>query len=159
MIPADGTIIELGVAAGAFACAMLEENPTAFYLGIDRWADHHDLREMQAAIESIERFNHAKHRASVSRLSFRDAMPLVPDGYADLVYVDGYAHTGQDNGRTLEEWYPKVKHGGIFAGHDYCPKYPQTIAAVDLFALRNALTINVIQESPHASWWLTKPMS
>ena len=36
-------------------------------------------------------------------------------------------------GELLLEWWPKVKVGGIFAGHDYSPAWPKTIEEVDKF--------------------------
>jgi trans-aconitate methyltransferase len=156
LVPPGAVIIELGVAAGKFAELLLDQNPSAQYVGIDRWSDHHDEAEMDRAKARLWRW---RDRVGLIRGSFADHLPLVPDGFADMIYIDGYAHTGQEGGQTLRDWWPKLSPGGIFAGHDYCPQYPQTIEAVNAFVyemgLENAL--NIIDEKPHASWWLTKP--
>ena len=146
-------MIELGVAAGQFAVEMLTANPAARYLGIDRWSDHHDEAEMMTAIEILRAFNYA----ATSRSTFTEALPLVPDAWADLIYIDGYAHTGQEGGQTLRDWWPKLKPGGVFAGHDYSGHYPQTIAAVDAFVIEMGLDLRIIDEKPHPSWWTIKP--
>ena len=47
-----------------------------------------------------------------------EAAPLIPDHSLDFAYVDArhdYASVLED----LEAWFPKVKPGGILAGHDY----------------------------------------
>jgi hypothetical protein len=155
MVPAGGLVIELGVAAWQFAEEMLRAAPWIRYLGVDRWSDHHDLREMLTAAERIRPYQTPEFLTS----TFADAVGTIEDDSADMIYVDGYAHTGQEGGRTLRDWWPKVKPGGIFAGHDYSAHYPQTIAAVDAFVCEIGLDLRVIDENPHPSWWIIKPIS
>lgn len=152
MVPDMGVFIELGVAAGKSAEAFLEANPFIEYIGIDRWSDHHNEQEMEQAKRIIFSRN-----GSIIRSTFADAVFDIADEYADLIYVDGYAHTGQEGGETLEQWWPKLKPGGIFSGHDYDSEYPQTVAAVDAFVQRHGLELNVIIEKPNCSWWVKKP--
>lgn len=153
MVPNGGLIIELGVAAGEFAAAMLTANPAARYFGIDRWSDHHGEDEYLNARVRIRALG-----GIVKRSTFSDALPV--PFMACLVYVDGYAHTGQERGETIRDWWHVVEPGGIFAGHDYDPEhYPQTVAAVDAFVAEHGLALNIIEEKPHASWWVVKPLS
>lgn len=153
-VPSGGIIIELGVAAGRFAEEMLTTNPSIQYLGIDRWSDHHDDAEMMSARARLWPW---RDRVGLARATFDGYLPLIPNEYADMIYIDGYAHTGQEGGQTLRDWYPKLKPGGIFAGHDYSGHYPQTIAAVDSFVAEHGFALNVIDELPHPSWWVKKP--
>jgi predicted O-methyltransferase YrrM len=47
-----------------------------------------------------------------------DAATLVPDNSLDFIYVDArhdYCGTRED----LHSWWPKLRYGGILAGHDY----------------------------------------
>jgi hypothetical protein len=80
-----------------------------------------------------------------------------------MIYIDGYAHTGQEGGQTLRDWWPKLAPGGVFAGHDYdLAAYPQTVCAVNDFILEMdrrgiRLHLQVIDEKPHPSWWIVKP--
>ena len=154
MVPAGGTVIELGVAAGKFAEEMLTIAPSIQYIGIDRWADHHDEDEMRTAKDRLWPW---RDRVGFHRMTFAEAIPKIPDAFADLIYIDGYAHTGQEGGQTLRDWWPKLRPGGIFAGHDYDGLYPETIEAVDAFVAENRLELNVIEELPHSSWWVRKP--
>lgn len=151
-VPPGGTMVELGVAAGMFACVLMARNPRARYIGIDRYTDHHGEREYRAAKDRIK-----SKGGKLLRATFSDALRMFTDDFNPLIYVDGYAHTGQEEGRTLRDWWPKVKPGGIFAGHDYHPTYQATIDAVDAFVAEHGLTLNIIEEKPFPSWWVRKP--
>ena len=157
MLGKNDIVIELGVAAGRFAEQFLTENPDVSYIGIDRWSDHHDETEMHNAIARLKDFK----KVAFMRYTFESALPKFHDEFADMIYVDGYAHTGQEGGRTLEDWWPKLKTGGIFAGHDYDKNYPQTIVAVDNFVKKLTdsgveVELNIIDEKPNCSWWFKK---
>ena len=57
-------------------------------------------------------------RANIIRATSETASTLFQDNSLDFVYIDAnhsYDHIKKD----LELWYPKVKKGGVFAGHDY----------------------------------------
>ena len=125
------------------------------YLGVDRWSDHHTEEEMRRAYASLEKFDFA----NLCRNSFEEAAKTVPEEYCDAVYVDGYAHTGQDAGRTLDLWWPKVKRGGFLCGHDYdLDKWPHTFKAVNYFAGHRGLSVEVVhEESGYASWCIQRP--
>lgn len=151
LVPPGGLMVELGVARGNFALEMIEANRAANYLGIDRYTDHHDDREFLLARGRIE-----VRGGSLFRRTFAEMLGSFADGEIDLVYVDGYAHTGQEGGKTLRDWWPKVKPGGIFAGHDYAPRWQPTMDAVDAFVRANGLRLNVIEEKPFPSWWVRK---
>jgi len=156
LVPPGGTVIELGVAAGRFAIEMIHENPTIHYIGIDRWSDHHDEIEWMIATNAITGMT---RNAEIVKSTFKNALPLFgKPATADLVYIDGYAHTGQEGGETLNDWWPVVKPGGIFAGHDYCAKYQPTIDAVDAFVAKHGLELHIIDDSDHPSWWIIKPI-
>jgi len=148
-----GTGAELGVAAGAFSACMLESSGITTLYAIDRWTDHHDLREYFKACHQLRRLAGA---AFVLRMTFAEACPLFPAEHFDFLYIDGYAHTGQEGGQTLHDWWPKLKPGGIFAGHDYSPQYPLTMQAVDQFAAAHGLTLHLTTEDKLPSWWCHK---
>ena len=156
-VPPDGRFVELGVASGAYAEAVCARRPDVHYLGVDRWSDHHDVIEMRAAWERVRRFP----RAQFCRATFEEVARTTPEDSLDAVYVDGYAHTGQDNGRTLDLWWPKVKRGGFLCGHDFdLEKWPHTFKAVTYFAGHRGLDIEVIPEpGGFASWRIWRPLT
>jgi hypothetical protein len=59
------------------------------------------------------------------------ASELYEDESLDFVFLDA-SHKYDDIKADLFAWYPKVKKGGIFAGHDY-PTWTQVVRAVDEF--------------------------
>ena len=46
------------------------------------------------------------------------AADLIDDASLDFVYIDG-RHDYESVLADLESWWPKLRPGGIFAGHDY----------------------------------------
>jgi predicted O-methyltransferase YrrM len=48
----------------------------------------------------------------------------------DFVFIDA-AHEYEDVQNDIEAWLPKIKTGGIIAGHDYIPTYPGVMRAVN----------------------------
>jgi hypothetical protein len=155
-MPANGLWVELGVASGAFAHEVVSHRQDIRYLGIDRWTDHHDEAEMRRAQQKLLPFPNA----ILCRNSFEEAAKTVPEDSCDMVYVDGYAHTGQDGGRTLDLWWSKVKRGGFLCGHDYdLGKWPGTFKTVNYFAGHRGLKVEVIQEeSGYPSWAIQRPL-
>ena len=52
------------------------------------------------------------------------------DGTIDFVYIDG-EHSYEAVKRDIELYLPKIKDGGIIAGHDYHESWPGVIKAVE----------------------------
>ncbi len=133
---AGAVVAELGVARGAFSREMLLAQPNIAHLySVDSWARDrgHNDEEFRVACRALDLFG---QRSIVIRRTFENAVTLFSREMFDVVYVDGYAHTGQDDGRTLAFWWPKVKRGGLFAGHDYSKFWPLTVKAVDAFVAK-----------------------
>ena len=42
-------------------------------------------------------------------MTFDDAIDLFEDQFFDFIYIDGFAHTGEEGGETLIKWYRKLK--------------------------------------------------
>lgn len=64
------------------------------------------------------------------RMESTRAAGLFPDGYFDLVFIDAQ-HSYEAVKADVLTWRPKVKAGGILAGHDYGRGHPGVMAAVD----------------------------
>lgn len=147
------TGVELGVAQGSYSLVLLKSELRKLYL-IDKWDDHHDAAEMDEVCQTMESYG---DRVTLVRGTFSEEVVKFPDGSFDFIYIDGYAHTGQDDGRTLEEWWPKLKQGGMYSGHDYDEAdWPLTKAAVDRFAKTVGRRILVTREDKWNSWYFFK---
>lgn len=152
--------MELGVAAGGFATRAVQSGRFAAYFGVDVYGDLHNVREYRKALLSVGLLSEFR----LLRMTFDQALELFPDDFFDFIYADGYAHTGEEGGRTLTSWYPKLKPGGIMAGDDYSlDDWPLVVWAVNDFVaqigcpLRVTGTVSEEAYSRFPSWWITKP--
>ena len=59
-----------------------------------------------------------------------DAASQFEDKSLDFVFLDA-DHVYESIIRDLKAWVPKIKPGGIIAGHDYCDFHPGVIQAVN----------------------------
>ena len=126
----DNIGIELGVAGGHFSKRMLDSGKFKCFYGVDLYEDHHDVGEYKRALQLVG----LEKNYYLLRMSFDEALGLFEDAYFDFIYFDGYAHTGEEGGKTFLDWYEKLKVGGVFAGDDYHPDWPLVVWAVNSFA-------------------------
>ena len=82
-----------------------------------------------------------------------DAVKSFEDGVLDFVFIDA-AHDYENVTNDLNAWYPKVRNGGLFAGHDYCGGWPEVVRAVDDWARLNDLEVEIL--GPQQVWYLMK---
>jgi predicted O-methyltransferase YrrM len=79
------------------------------------------------------------------------------DNSIDFVFIDA-DHSYEAVKKDLAAWYPKLKSGGLFSGHDYEPyekhSHPGVKKAVDEFA--ENLAIDVKQQEGTV-WYFYKP--
>lgn len=139
---------EIGVWKGEFSALLCEGNPQLELLCVDPWEPYQAWRDTKNALTGAEAeaFMAAAYDAAEARLAplkarihraySVDAAKTVPDGSLDFVYIDanhGEAFVRQD----LDAWVPKVRSGGLIAGHDYIYRaekpHIQVKAAVDKF--------------------------
>lgn len=154
LCPIGGTWVELGVAKGDYAACVLQARPDLCYVGVDAWQDHHEADEAVAR----RRLSGMAHEVILWKMRFDEAFPMLPMDWADVIYVDGYAHTGQENGETLEQAWLRVRPGGYLAGHDYDKRYLPTIEQVDKLARRYGLGVHLTGEDRLKSWYVRKPL-
>ena len=148
LVKENGIGIELGVAQGEFAERILKADRLSLFYGVDKYDDHHNEREYLQTLKRLMVYkNYTLHR-----MTFDEALELFPDEHFDFIYIDGYAHTGQNNGKTLYDWYKKCKTGGIFSGDDYCIQYPKTMEQVDRFLKEKGLELNLIKCFENTIW-------
>jgi len=115
-------VAEIGVWAGDNAQRLMGLNLDRLFL-IDSYKEYarHDQKEldevMHAALPKIASHPNA-YKTSFIRMESVEAAELFLDEYFDYIYIDGN-HTLDAVSKDLEAWWPKVKPGGYFAGHDY----------------------------------------
>lgn len=103
-------------------------------------------------------------------MRFDEAIDFFPNSYFDFIFIDGFAHTGENDGKTMHDWYPKLAPGGILAGHYYDARWPRVIEAVDRFIAglpglelfrvnENGLGKDPLDDfNDYGSWFTVKPL-
>ncbi len=114
---------EIGVERGNFSKKLCAVNPGLKLLCVDAWTAYRGYREhvTQAKLDGFH--DEAARRlapfgAQIVRGFSVDVAPIVADGSLDFVYIDGN-HTFDQVTADIAAWSPKVRAGGIVAGHDY----------------------------------------
>jgi predicted O-methyltransferase YrrM len=81
---------------------------------VDWWNDEAVFNEFKNNIEPV------KHRINIVKEISWDAAKLYEDGVLDFVFIDA-SHDFRSVYKDIKAWKPKVRIGGILAGHDYNP--------------------------------------
>ena len=63
------------------------------------------------------------------KASAEKALELFADAFFDIVYIDSI-HTYETVARQITDWQPKLRDGGVLAGHDFSPSWPGVMRAV-----------------------------
>ena len=150
-----GVGAEIGVQYGYFSSKIAE-----FYTGkllcIDLWGDENTYEIAKKALSDPEKFK--LYRADSLTIA-----EFVPDNSLDFGYIDANHHY-KEVLADIEAWYPKVRSGGILAGHDYV-KYQdiEVIEAVDEWCKKTGYKIKLtsapedyFEGTLFASWWIVK---
>jgi hypothetical protein len=83
--------------------------------------------------EFIKNIEPVKHAINTIRMASLDAANTYADESLDFVFIDA-SHMYEDVKADLIAWYPKIKPGGILAGHDYGTWDGVTRAVNEFFA-------------------------
>ncbi len=132
--------VEIGVNKGNHAQVIVDTTPLSKIYLVDCWecTEENNSYGDQKAQEDVYSFvlNRFKgnNRVEILKKYSVDAANTFPDKHFDFVYIDAnhdYEFVKQD----IEAWYPKVKIGGIFSGHDYSKNRSKAgvVKAVDEF--------------------------
>lgn len=99
-------------------------------------------------------------RSQIIRKASKEASETFADEQLDFVYIDAQHHYEAVK-EDIELWFPKVKKGGIVAGHDYLNGVRGDTVfgvkkAVDEFAKANKLKLVISNEPDLKSWFIRK---
>ena len=147
--------IELGVAKGIYSFRMVNgSHKFRWYYGVDMYADdNHDTEQYKEALKLVG----LESPYTLLRMTFDEALDLFEDEYFDFIYVDGFAHTGEEGGKTFDNWWPKLKKGGMFAGDDYHERWPLVVENVNKFCKKKGLepTVTTMVEDKEYCYYPT----
>lgn len=129
--------VEVGVKEGRFISHLLQTFPDLTMYAVDPWEEQPEGNEDYREWDFDNIYN--RYKAAVEPYGDRvielreyseTAADKIPDGSLDFVFIDAQ-HDYYSCKRDIELWQPKVKKGGILSGHDYNPKFPGVVRAVN----------------------------
>lgn len=114
---------EVGVERGEFSERLCQSVPGLQLLCIDAWQAYHGYRDHvgQDKLDGFYRDTLARlapYGAVVRRGWSIEVAATVPDASLDFVYLDAN-HSFASVVADIAAWAPKVRRGGVVAGHDY----------------------------------------
>ena len=169
-------VVELGCHTGPMSKLILESMPVDGHLWcIDTFCNTTGGDEL----EKLE--PHEQVRRLLDRLKFfEECYTIIAgrceqqiqfiDGSLDMVFLDA-AHDYESVKRDIQQWYPKLKSGGLISGHDY-ERPSSTFNRADLIKhshldYHGGFHYGVIRavdeifskgvEHAHRMWWSAKP--
>lgn len=157
--------VEIGVASGLFSEAMLDWGLQRLYL-VDAWQkldqtgdggfeqSWHTANE-KACRERLSRFG---SRAVYLKGLSKRMCEKIPADSLDLVYLDGdHSYIGVMT--DLMSYWPRLRSGGVMAGHDYLSEAYGTFQAVSEFTQRHKISPITIHENDpaDAGFYFVKP--
>ena len=155
---------EIGIYRGDNAAFYLKELDIKHIYLIDPYVGYDDYSPIGVGLKDLaiaEKIAHKRlcgHRQKIKwvKMKSSEATRLIADASLDFVYIDGnHSHDFVEEDITL--YYPKLKRGGLLAGHDY--DIESVKQAVDEFVVTHNLTL---YSQPGAGmvtkydWWIWK---
>lgn len=124
-IVGEGKGVEVGVYRGDLSKRIMELWSGGTLYMVDTWRklnDYDDISNqdsyMDCLIDTCKKIEGYEDRTIIMRTTSEVASTMFEDNSLAFVYIDAnhqYDHVKKD----IELWYPKVKKGGVLAGHDY----------------------------------------
>ena len=173
--------VEIGVEYGEFANHILK-NWEGNLVCVDYWEKQDD--SIYNEPPNKKDFNEMFLKFNQNIKSFEDRVLIVknkstiasnffPDEYFDFIYIDAN-HEYKSIKEDIDYWFPKLKKGGLFSGHDWIPNFTPkenknmsmfyndfyigeygVNSAVEEFCLNKNYQINVTSED-FATWYFYK---
>lgn len=143
------TGVEIGVASGEFSKVIMEANPSMVMGGIDPYEKYEGYKDYQlrSTFEKMEREAHEKldeylFYEFIKKFSL-DAVGDFKDDSLEFCYIDGN-HSGESVKEDIEAWAPKVREGGIVAGHDFTGRWPSLKKVVIDYCKKNGKQLFIL---------------
>ena len=157
------SIAELGCKEGKTTEFLLANNPELHIFAVDLFAPQPKQDGIEGG-ETYEDWNFSEIQAEFNRRTAAfsnriflsvgltsQACNLLNDEKLDLIFIDA-DHSYNGVATDIQMWLPKVRSGGIVAGHDFNQKWPSVQRAV-----AENLPIHEIQLEPESVGGWRKP--
>ena len=151
--------IELGTHLGGFAWHILAKGNVRHLTCVDPWIGRFYPKQdpedrYKLCLEKLSEFG---DRVTIIRKKSLEAVDQFEDASFDFVYIDAlhrYAYPdGSGCNADIHAYWPKVKPGGFFGGHDYYARHQcGVIQAVTEFRARTGQEVQ-LTGGAHPTWW------
>lgn len=155
---------EIGVWEGQYAETLCKGISGLHLYAVDPWAPYADYRERKNDKVRLDKaYRDTCHRltpfhASVLRMTSLEAASKIADRSLDFVFIDGN-HEASHVAADLAAWLPKIRPGGVLAGHDYFENakkpFIQVVPVVDAFTASRGISpwfVFAKDKSPSYVW-------
>lgn len=145
-----GAGIELGAGSGWYSHKILTHTMLSKLYSVDPWdkppgSEIHFRADPSVYLDCLRTLWPFGDRSCLLHTLSAEAVKFFPDAHFDFVYIDAN-HWGPEIRNDIDQWWPKVKPGGIFAGHDWCDTFHLDVKdAVLKFVEREGLTLQLTE--------------
>lgn len=154
-----GIAVEVGTHRGDFAACLLQSWQGNILYCVDHWLSNYDPTDPAAlgdresdyrqAIRNLRRY---KGRYEILHKPSDKAVSEFSNSTLDFVYIDAL-HTYEAVLNDLRLWWPKVRGGGILAGHDFvCPGEAEDDKTNCAYAVQGAVIEFCQKENINTIW-------
>lgn len=140
--------VEVGVNQAEYSYHLLAHSSLECLYSVDTWTKRQRLEMARRVLSKFDKRSQIMHMSSVKAAS-------EIEGELDFVYIDAN-HRRKAVQQDIAAWFPKLRIGGFFGGHDYV-EAPQcgVIPAVDAFIATRPEKLHLTDEG-HPSWWIIR---
>lgn len=113
-----------GTSTAYLAVEIINQNKNIKLDVVDTWegspehSNEDSVKNKTLYTEFLNNMNPVKNYLTPIKMTSIEASKLYKDKSLDFVFIDAN-HGTEDVMSDLEAWYPKIKDGGVIAGHDY----------------------------------------
>jgi len=142
VLPENGTFVEVGVWKGKslayFIVECINKNKNLNIYAVDTWKGSEEHKQDNCVIQDtlFEEFKNNMIEVNSYfkplKMTSLEASMQFKNNSIDGIFIDA-SHEYEDVLNDLKAWYPKVKSGGYFCGHDYSGGWPGVVQAVNEF--------------------------
>lgn len=161
--------VEVGVSYGGFASHLRGVWKGAMLYLVDRWihvpewqdSANVSPKQQEEFYYGVCRAFHWRRDVQVWRMDSLEAAARLSDESLDWVYIDA-DHSYEAVRADIAAWYPKIRQGGIIAGHDYMNGMVrgclfEVRRAVDEWVEAANVSLCCTREEIAPSWYCLKP--
>lgn len=155
----NGIGCEIGVHRGQFAAQFLHAWNCTEMILIDHYTPCHDFPDAREVDEKMARAALEPYRHVTRWVKENSVIALrgLADESLDFCYIDG-GHRYWEVDPDIKAAWPKMKSGGLLAGHDFMFQLPEVARAVKELSIRENVEVWITTDFYEPwSWYCWKP--